>query len=151
MNEIIKSVETLLQAYGIEDPDRVANDISAALPWRYVEGTEFYDDLYDLMNIALELKCPSIKCVVGKEIVDESFKTVFIEGIKGHLKKEFGKNESKNYKYLYNYIEESGFSKGWDDEKAQILFAMEDRVESRLDRIGQTYDDVSEKDQSSVS
>lgn len=99
MNEIIEKIESLLEAYGIENSDGIAYDLSAAFPWRYIDGTEKYDDLFDLMNIALELKCPTIKCVVGQEIIDVSFRSIFIEGVKGYLKKVLGKTDTKNMNY----------------------------------------------------
>ena len=149
MNKLIEKIEDLLQQYGFTDYFDPAERISEAIPWRFREGVEKYDNLYELMNLAIDLKCPTTKCEVGSEIVDESFRHIFLKGIKEHLKKELGKGNTENYKQLYRFVSDS-IDSGWGDEEYQTLFLMEDLVAARLDSLGKTYDNTPEDEFSKI-
>ena len=148
MNKL-SEIEDLLQRYGYRDFFYPAERISEAIPWRFREGVEKYDNLYELMNLAIDLKCPTTKCEVGSEIVDESFRRVFLIGIKEHFKKELGKGNTENYKQLYRFVSDS-IDSGWGDEEYQTLFLMEDLVAARLDSLGKTYDNTPEDEFSKI-
>ena len=161
MEEIIKEIGELLLKYDLLDKDEDGeyegfnvDDVAVAIPWQFREGAERYNDLFDLMNLAVDLKYPTARCVIGKEEVDETFRSIFLDGIKQHLKNELGKKNTKNYQYLHSLVQKSRETTDtpssryihWDDKRFKTLFCLEDRVEAHLKQIGQTYDSMPEQD-----
>ena len=140
--EIIDGIIDLLDQYGVSTS--AAYLMAKAIPWQFKDGAEKYILLYELMSLALDLKCPTAKCVVGNEDIDSTVRSVFLEGIMQRLKKDLSKGETKNYEYLYKYIEKA--YRGWDPDSIRVLFFIEDLVDAHLNQINQTYNSIPEDD-----
>lgn len=152
---IVQRIDAVLKKYGIrgEYQDHLGiafsptmDMILRAMPWQLRTGSEKYEDLYDLMALAIDLKCPKTKCVVGDMNVDHSFRGFFLDGIKNHIVSVLGQVRTPNYQYLSDFIFDLFVKEG----VVQIIDInpglLQERVESRLFRNNQTYSSIPKKE-----
>jgi len=113
--EIAKKIENILQKYGISSvlefnqgirTSYYMDMILKATPWELRLGSAKYEDLLDLMNLVIDLKCPMSRCMIGDTPIDDPFRNIFLSGIRHYLKETLGKGKCSNYKYLIEFMNE---------------------------------------------
>ena len=150
--DIGQRVVTILQHYGMR-LDAIKHRMSSilkAVPWQLRPGSEMYDDIYDLMYLALELKCPNTRCIVGDIVVDETFRNIFLNGIKEHINGVLNQRISRNYDYLSDFcgdllvkeLEKIEKDECPDTAVIGISNLLEERIDYRLCRSGQKYGSI---------
>ena len=153
--EIAKRIENILQKYGISSvlefnqgirTSYYMDMILKATPWELRLGSAKYEDLLDLMNLVIDLKCPMSRCMIGDTPIDDPFRNIFLSGIRHYLKETLGKGKCSNYKYLIEFMNEIDTAGMKVYMVEQLPYLLEERIESRLSLSGQSYDSLSKKD-----